>query len=169
MEKKARFKVGDAVFYPSAGVGTIEAVDEIFLGGGLESCYVIRVRVTGVTIKVPVANANQNGLRALVSNRGLKEIFKVLSATGERRRTANNPVERCRDLTRKINAGDSMELGEVVRDLLRQKAQNGLTFDEVRLLQTASHFLSHEIALAAGLSPEAAYDKIVEHVGIKAA
>ena len=51
-KKSAIFRLGDAVFYPAAGVGQIEAVEDIFIGGQFDSCYVIRIRDSGMIVKV---------------------------------------------------------------------------------------------------------------------
>ena len=72
------------------------------------------------------------------------------------------------ELARKINAGSCMEIGEVVRDLLRWKMQNGLSFEEVRLLQTGCNHLSREVAIAAGITPEDAISRIREKIGVAA-
>jgi RNA polymerase-interacting CarD/CdnL/TRCF family regulator len=59
-----------------------------------------------------------------------------------------------------------MELGEVVRDLTHWKTQTGLSFDETRLLETASNFLSRELASVKGITPEAAYESIRSQIEI---
>ena len=53
-----------------------------------------------------------------------------------------------------------MALGEVVRDLARWKQQASLSFDETRLLQTATNFLTREIAMVQGITPEVARERI---------
>ncbi len=57
-----------------------------------------------------------------------------------------------------------MQLAEVVRDLLSWKIQSGLSFEESMLLETASTYLSHELAAVKEIDPEAAYDEIVKHI-----
>lgn len=168
MARKSGFKVGDAVFYPSAGVGVIEGEEDVFLTGKRERCFVIRILESEATIKVPFAGMEQNGTRPLLDGRKVKELFKVLSCTSVRRSTAGNPAERCRELARKVNAGSCLEIGEVVRDLLRSKSEKGLSFEEVRLLQTGCNHLAREVAVATGISPEDAIHKIREQVGVAA-
>ncbi|MHB8453194.1 MAG: CarD family transcriptional regulator [Acidiferrobacterales bacterium] len=164
MSQNPRFKVGDAVFYPAAGVGRIEAIEELFLTGRRERCFVIRVRESNVTIKVPQANMAKNGIRPLVDGRKLKELFKVLSGRCQRRATGNL-AERCRGIAQKVQGGSPLELGEVVRDLSHWKIQTGLSFDEMRLLETACNYLCQEIAAVEGISPDDAFDRIQHHVG----
>lgn len=166
--KKCAFKVGEAVFYPSAGVGVIEGVEDIYIGGRLESCYVIRIKENQVTIKVPQSNAEQNGIRPLLTSRKLKELFKVLGEQSGQRIVAGNWTEHYKDLERRINGGSCLELGAVVRDLMRLKKHNGLSFEEAKLLETAASYLTREIATVEGIAPEMAFDRIRTSVGVAA-
>jgi CarD family transcriptional regulator len=168
MARKSGYKVGDAVFYPAAGVGVIESREDVFLTGKIEPCFVIRILESGATIKVPLANMEPNGIRPLLDGKKVKDLFKVLSGSGKSRSTAGNQLERCRELARKVNAGTCMEIGEVVRDLMRWKMQKSLSFEEVRLLQTGCNHLAREVAVAAGISPEDAIHRIREQVGVAA-
>lgn len=161
--KKASFKVGDAVFYPAAGVGVIEAMEDIYINGQWEQCFVIRICDNQAVIKIPQSNIQTNGIRPLLHGRRLKELFKVLAAKPMTRATGNW-AERYKDLERKINGGSCLQLGEVVRDLTRWKQQKGLSFEEARLLQTASNYLAHEIAAIQGIPPEIAFDRIRTHI-----
>jgi CarD family transcriptional regulator len=168
MARKSGYKIGDAVFYPAAGVGVIEGREDVFLTGKVEPCFVIRILESGATIKVPLANMEPNGIRPLLDGKKVKDLFKVLSGSGKSRSTAGNQLERCRELARKVNAGTCMEIGEVVRDLLRWKSQKSLSFEEVRLLQTGCNHLAREVAVATGISPEDAIHRIREQVGVAA-
>jgi CarD family transcriptional regulator len=166
--KRARFKVGDSIFYPSAGVGIIQAVEEVCVGGTVETCYVISIPETKMVIKLPKSNIEQNGIRPLLDSRKLKELFKVLSAKSRRRVTAGNWTERCKQIERKINSGSFIELGEVVRDLARWKKQSGLSFEESMLFETACNYLVREVAAVQGVNAETARDRIYDCIGLRA-
>lgn len=168
MARKSSYKLGDAVFYPAAGVGVIEGQEDVFLTGKIEPCFVIRILESGASIKVPLANMETNGIRPLLDSKKVKELYKMLSGTGKNRSTVGNQMERCRELARKVNAGSCMEIGEVVRDLMRWKAQKALSFEEVRLLQTGCNHLAREVAVVTGISPEDAINRIREQVGVAA-
>jgi len=168
MASKVYFKVGQAVFYPSAGVGMIEGKEDIYLTGQRECCFVIRILESGARIKVPCVNVEQNGIRPLLDGKKVHELYRVLSGTSRRRPTTGNPVERTRELARKVNNGSCLEIGEVVRDLLRWKSQKNLSFDEVRLLETGCNHLAREVSVVTGISPEDAIVRIREQVGVAA-
>ncbi len=165
MNPSPRYKIGDTVFYPSAGVGVIESIEDIFLTGQSERCFVIRIHESQVTIKVPQMNMTKNGIRPLLEGKKIKELFKVLAAACQRRATGNL-TERCKGIAHKINAGSPIELGEVVRDLTHWKVTSGLSFDETRLLETASNYLSRELASVEGISQEDAYQRIRSQIEV---
>jgi CarD family transcriptional regulator len=167
MAKRLKFKIGDTVFYPSAGVGVIEAVEEIYLAGSVQSCYVIRVPETHMVVKAPVERAEKAGIRPLLDARKLKELFRVLGARSRKRVTGGNWTERCKEIERKINSGSFVELGEVVRDLMRWKKRSGLSFEESLLLETASGYLAREIAAVQGINMDDARSRISTYIGVQ--
>lgn len=164
MTKKAKLKVGDSIFYPSAGVGAVEAIEDVFIAGTVDPCFVIRIIESGMIVKVPQANVKNSGIRPLLSTRKVKELFRVLESECALRVTGGNWTERCKDLDRRINGNSCMELAEVVRDLMSWKMQSGLSFEESMLLETGATYLSHELAAVKDIAPETAYDDIVKHV-----
>jgi len=165
MARKAKLKIGDAVFYPSAGVGRIESTEDVYISGQAQEFFVIKIIESGMLVKVPSANAGSSGLRPLIGPRKIKEVQRVLADKNARRVTGGNWTERCKDLERRINQGDTFELAAVVRDLLRWKGQTGLSFEESMLLETASNYLAYEIATVQKIQPEIAYQDLVKHVG----
>ncbi len=167
MAKRPRFKPGDTIFYPSAGVGVIQAIEELYVGGEFTACLVIHIAETRMTVRVPQSNVEKCGIRPLLTNRKLKELFKILSAKSRRRVTGGNWTERCKEIERKINSGSCLELGEVVRDLMRWKKQSGLSFEESMLLEQASGYLAREVAAIEGIATEAAIDRIRSCVGVQ--
>ncbi len=164
MPKKAKFKTGDAVFYPSAGVGIIDSIEDIFISGQADPFYVIKIIESGMIVKVPAATATNTGIRPLVGPRKIKEVQRVLADKHTRRVTGGNWTERCKEIERRINQGDTFVLAAVVRDLLRWKGQTGLSFEESMLLETASNYLSFELATVQKTQPEHAYQEVVKQV-----
>jgi len=161
-----RYRVGENVFYPSAGVGVIEATEDLYLTGKRESCYVIRFPDAKLTIKVPCQKMVETGVRPLTEAKTVRALYKVLSGRAKRPK-GSNPIDRARELNSKVTTGSLVDLAEVVRDLAHlKKAANGLTFDETRVLQTASQYLSQEIACVEGITQKAAIDKIYRHVAV---
>ncbi len=168
MSKKPKYNVGDAIFYPSAGVGVIEAIEDLYIAGSCDRCYVIKIEENNITVKVPSSNLDKTGIRPLLDSKRIKELYRILKGKAGTRVTGGNWTERCKELERKINKGSAMELGEVVRDLMRWKTQTGLSFEESMLLETASNFLAAELATIQGVSSASAVDTIQDKVGVAA-
>lgn len=157
--KKRDFKVGDPVFYPTAGVGVIEAEEALFFGGERQECYVIRIPHNRITIKVPKDNAINNGLRPLLPSKKVKDLFRVLGEKSSER-PVGHWADHYKELERRIQSGCCLEIGAVVRDLMRLKTSNGLSFEEARLLEMAVGYLTREVAVVEGIAPELAMDRI---------
>lgn len=162
--KKNEFKVGQDVFYPTAGVGVIEGLEEVVYGAEHELCYVIRIPENHVTIRVPKAKAASNGLRPLLRDQDVHELLQVL-ANKSTVRGGTRWAEHYKDLERRVQSGAVFEVGSAVRDLMRLKAGNGLSFEEARLLEMAYGYLARELATAKGVTLEAAGEIIRASVG----
>ena len=91
----------------------------------------------------------------------------MLSASSRKRVTGGNWAERCKEIERRINSGSCLELGEVVRDLMRWKQQSGLSFEESMLLETASGYLAREVAAVQGINTDAAIGRIRDCIGVE--
>ena len=50
---KSSFKVGEMAVHPAHGVGEVERLEERDFGGKLTSCYVIKIRDTGLKVMIP--------------------------------------------------------------------------------------------------------------------
>ena len=163
--KEREFEIGQDVFYPSAGVGVIEAMEEVVFGVEHELCYVIRIHENHVTIKVPKARAVSNGLRPLLRGKDVKNLLEVL-ADKSSARPSGHWAEHYKDLERRIQSGGVLQVGSAVRDLMRLKAGAGLSFEEARLLEMADGYLTRELAAVQGVSVEVARNIIRSSVGI---
>ncbi|MHB8254245.1 MAG: CarD family transcriptional regulator [Acidiferrobacter sp.] len=156
---KVEFHVGQDVFYPTAGVGVIEAVEDLVFGTAHELCYVIRIPQNQITIKVPKEKAIRNGLRPLLESKEIKDLVRVLGEKSSER-PVGHWADHYKELERRIQTGGCLEVGAAVRDLTRLKAGHGLSFEEARLLEMASGYLVREWAAVEGVALEAAQAEI---------
>lgn len=153
--RNADFKVGQDVFYPAAGVGVIEAIEELVFGTRCESFYVIQIPSNRVTIRVPRDKAVANGLRPLLACRDVKALLRLLGEESSERPTGHW-ADHYRDLERRVQSGRCFEVGAAVRDLVRVKAAHGLSFEESRLLEVAFGYLAGEVAAVERIDVDAA-------------
>ena len=80
--QEIEFKVGDKAVYPAQGVAEVISIDEKDIAGARQRFYVLRILDTDRKIMVPVSNANAVGLRQVISEQEIREIFDILRERG---------------------------------------------------------------------------------------
>ena len=130
------FKVGDKAVYPAQGVAEVINIEEKDIAGTRQRFYVLRILDTDRKIMVPVSNASAVGLRQVISEKEIREIFDILR---ERTIAFDNQTwnRRYRGFMDKIKTGSIYDVAEVLRDLYRLKTDKQLSFGERRMLDTA--------------------------------
>jgi CarD family transcriptional regulator len=143
----SEFKVGDKAVYPAQGVAEVVSIEERDIAGARQRFYVLRILDTDRRIMVPVKNAQTVGLRQVISEDEIREIFEILR---ERTVAFDNQTwnRRYRGFMDKIKTGSIYDVAEVMRDLYRLKAEKSLSFGEKRMLDTARTLIVKEIAIA---------------------
>jgi CarD family transcriptional regulator len=144
---EAAFGIGDKAVYPVHGVTEVIALERRDIGGSSVPVYILKVLESGSTIVVPTANAKAVGLRQIVTDAEIEEVFSLL---GERPDVRNDQTwnRRQREYMDKLKTGSVFEIAEVLRDLSCLGVDKPLSFSERRLLDTAKNLLVQEIALA---------------------
>ena len=142
-----QFKVGDKAVYPAQGVAEVVSIEEKSIAGSKQVFYVLKILDTDRKIMVPVANAENVGLRPPISEVDIKEIFIILK---ERTIAFDNQTwnRRYRGFMDKIKTGSVFDVAEVMRDLYCLKADKSLSFGERKMLETARNLIMKEIAVA---------------------
>src|SRR6201985_2458877 len=144
---EVEFKVGDKAVYPAQGVAEVISIDEKDIAGQRQRFYVLRILDTDRKIMVPVMNAGAVGLRQVISEVEIREIFDILK---ERTVAFDNQTwnRRYRGFMDKIKTGSIYDVAEVLRDLYRLKTDKQLSFRERRMLDTARTLIVKEISVA---------------------
>ncbi len=159
MQAEMEFQVGDKAVYPAQGVAEVVSIDIKDIAGTPQKFYVLRILDTDRKIMVPVSNADAVGLRQVISETEIREIFDILEerTIGFDTQTWNR---RYRGFMDKIKTGSIYDVAEVLRDLYRLKTNKQLSFGERRMLDTARTLIVKEIAIAR----EQAEDKVKEEI-----
>jgi len=146
-ESDVKFKVGDKAVYPTRGVAEVIRIEEKDIAGKRQAFYVLRIMDTDHKVLVPVSNATAVGLRQVISDEEILEIFDILK---ERTLAFDNQTwnRRYRGFMEKIKTGSIYDVAEVLRDLSRLKIEKQLSFGERRMLETARNLIVKEIAIA---------------------
>jgi CarD family transcriptional regulator len=141
------FQVGDKAVYPSQGVAEVVGIDRKEIMGKIMHFYVLRILDSDMRILVPVEKADQVGLREVVAEDQIREVFNILKEKEIHidKQTWNR---RYRGFMEKIKTGSLFEVAEVYRDLSRLKSTKTLSFGERRMLDTAKNLIVKELSVA---------------------
>ena len=141
------FKVGDKAVYPAHGVGIIQAIETMEFEGEKHTFYTIKILDNGMTIQVPIQNADAIGMREIIPAKEVKAVYAVLKdrSTPPDNQTWNR---RYREYMNKIKTGDPVEVAKVLRDLALMKIEKNLSFGEKKMYDQARTLLVQEIAVA---------------------
>ena len=153
------FVVGDKAVYPVHGVAEVVALESRDIGGQETNVYILKIIEPGVTIMVPKINADTVGLRNVISNDEVSEVYGILRCK-EVARDTQTWNRRYREYMEKIKTGSAYEIAEVVRDLCLLRNNKDLSFGERRMLETARTLLIREIAVAKNAEEDAVGEEI---------
>jgi CarD family transcriptional regulator len=139
------FGVGDNVVYPRHGAGVIEAIEEREVLGRRDQYYVMRLSVGDMRVMVPCSNAEEVGLRSVISPEEVDAVYEVLK--GEKTSMSPNWNRRYRANMEKLKTGDVLIVAEVVRNLGLRDREKGLSTGERRMLEDAKQILCSELCI----------------------
>ena len=141
------FKVGESAVYPAHGIAIIKRIDEREVGGKKKSFYVLQVLENQMTIMVPTDNAAAVGLRSIISDAEVMQVYSILKMRDVKidQTTWNR---RYRDYMEKIKTGSIYEIAEVLRDLFLLRHSKDLSFGERKMLDQAKALIVKEISIA---------------------
>lgn len=148
------FEVGETVVYPHHGAATITEVKERKIKGETKTYLKLNVTQGDLTIEVPADNVDMVGVRDVIGQEGLDQVYEVLQAPFVEEPT--NWSRRYKSNLEKLASGDVIKVSEVVRDLWRRDQDRGLSAGEKRMLSKARQILVSELALAKKVDEDAA-------------
>jgi CarD family transcriptional regulator len=156
------FKPGDMAVYPAQGVAEVVGIEEKEISGKKQRFYVLRIVDSDMRIMVPVAKAQEVGLRQIIGEEEIREVFNILKEKEIHvdKQTWNR---RYRGFMEKIKTGSLFEVAEVYRDLYRLKSTKTLSFGERRMLDTAKNLIVKELSVARRMT-ETRMEKEIERL-----
>ena len=157
------FDVGDKVVYPHHGAATIERREKKEAFGEKRDYLVLRLAYGDLTLMVPADNAEEIGLREVINDEEVEEVFAVLRKKEARMPT--NWSRRFKNHVEKLKSGDIYQVAEVVRNLTIREKDKGLSAGEKRMLGKARQILVSELTFALKLDEETAEAKLDEVLG----
>jgi len=154
------FKVGDKVVYPMHGVGEIQAIEQKVVLNKKADYYLITIVSSGMKVMIPVGNAENIGIRSIISKRDVKKVLDILSSSESK--VEEDWKQRYQNNFDKVKSGSIFEVSEVARDLYRRGRDKELSIMERKLYENAYQLVTHEIALAKAIDFEEAGNVVSE-------
>ena len=148
------FKVGDKVVYPHHGAAVVERRETKEAFGEKREYLVLRLAYGDLTLMVPADNTDGVGLREVINDEEVEEVFAVLRKKEARMPT--NWSRRYKNHSEKLRSGDIYQVAEVVRNLSIRDKDKGLSAGEKRMLSRARQILVSELTFALGVDEETA-------------
>ena len=160
-QKDLPFKVGDKAVYPAHGVGEVKSIESKDIMGSRQTFYVLQILDSGMKIMVPTTNINAVGLREVISDQEVDDVYEILK---QRDVHIDNQTwnRRYREYMDKIKTGSVYEIAEVLRDLSMLKFKKELSFGERKMLDTAKTLLVKELAICEDREEEEIEEEINE-------
>ena len=155
------FNVGETVVYPNHGAAVIEDIETRTIKGE-EKLYLV-LRILGqndLVVRVPASNLDLVGVRDVVDDEGLENVFEFLRKTNVEE--PSNWSRRYKANLEKLHSGNVLKVAEVVRDLWRRERDRGLSAGEKRMLSKARQILVSELALAKKVADDRAEEMLDE-------
>lgn len=152
------FEIGSYVVCPGHGVGQVLNLESKELGGEVKNFYIVKVISNGMTVMVP--QDKKDGLRELVTDNEISDVFKLLN---------DHDVEldnstwnrRHRDYLAKVKTGSLLEIADVLRSLFLLRNVKKLSFGERKMMDQCKDLIIREIAISSG-NPESSIDGQIE-------
>ena len=143
------FSIGDLICYPMHGVGTVEGIVSQTVLGVTADYYSLRFQNGKMTALIPVATAEQVGLRSLIDENECRDVIEYMKKPGER--GSDNWNQRYRDNMEKMRSGNIYAVADVAKCLIIRECEKGLSAGERKMLAQAKLIILGELATVLGV------------------
>ena len=153
-----QFQVGDRAVFPSHGVGIVKSIESREIAGSKQDFYVLHIVSSGAKLMVPTASCSKAGMRCLISDQEIKNVFDILKTRRKINHTTWN--RRFREYNDKLRTGSVTEVAEVYRDLHYLKSDKDLSYGEKKMMKKARELMITEISAASDRQTNEVEEKI---------
>jgi CarD family transcriptional regulator len=144
------FKVGDRVIYPNQGLGVIEDVQDQAYDGERFRIYCLRIKANNTLVMVPASSAEEMGIRKLINERTVKQIFDYLRKGAIE--VSMNWKGRYKEHVNLMKSGTIFDMVAVLKSLYYLSLLKPLSFREKKMMEKAKELIISEISAASSLS-----------------
>ena len=152
------FKVGDKVVYPHHVAAVVKKKEMREAFGEKKEYLILQLAFGDLTLMVPTDKTDDVGLREVINDEEVEEVFTVLRAKEARMPT--NWSRRYKNHLEMLKSGDVYQVANVVRNLsIRQKNAN-ISAGEKRMLIRARDILVSELTFALNVDKDTAEERL---------
>ena len=158
------FQVGEYVVHPMHGAGVIDSIVQEKIAGSTQDYYVFRMNENGLQLKIPTANSQAIGIRAVITPEEAEALIEAIPSL--QAETNSNWNKRYQENMERLKSGDLYQVAAVIKSLMRRESRRGLSTGERKMLHTAKQILISELVLAQSLpykTVEANIDTVLSH------
>lgn len=139
-----QFIVGDKVIYPTQGIGIVEAIENQVLYGEQFRIFHLRILANDTLIMVPSSNADEMGIRKLVSPEKIGRVHDFIR-NGDVDVT-KNWKGRYKEHEIRMKTGLILDVATVLKSLFYLNRTKPLSFREKKMMEKAKEMLIAEIS-----------------------
>ena len=154
------FNSGDFVFYPAHGVGKIADIAKQKIAGSELELIVVNFDKDKMTLRIPMAKAENIGLRKISGADTMNDALSVLKGKAKVKKIMWS--RRAQEYENKINSGNPVAIAEVVRDLYRSENLAEQSYSERQIYEQALDRLANEVAVCENISSADATKKLLD-------
>lgn len=140
------FNVGDKIVYPANGVGIIDEIKVMEISGTRQEFYIIRIFADNSKIMIPRKNAEEVGIRNLISPTVLEEILDILRNESPQLDLSTKWSKRQREYQEIIRRGSIFDITRVLKNLSELQQQKELSYSEKKIFESVKKMISSEMA-----------------------
>lgn len=140
------YQIGSKIVCPMHGAGVIEAIEEREIMGVKQKYYILRIPIGNMQVMVPMRNAEEIGLRDVMSGEEADSILKAFRDCPTD--MASNWNKRYRENMSRIKSGNLLDVVYVVKNLMYRDKMRGLSTGERKMLSSAKQILVSELVVA---------------------
>lgn len=146
------FKVGEKIYIPVHGIGTVEKIEKKIISGLRKNYYIIKLDNDTTQIMLPVDSlSDTQSVRKLFSKKEVNSVLDVLKSKAIYMMDAR---ERAKINLKKVKTGDPYLKAEVIRDLSFISTKRSLSRNDKDMLDKMKKILTSELSLVLKNSKE---------------
>lgn len=146
------FSIGDKVIYPNQGIGVVEDIQREKYFGQEFRIYHLRILSNDSKIMVPSSNAEEIGIRRLISHDTIREVYDFMRSGAVD--VSMNWKGRYKEHVNLMKTGSILDMAVVLKSLYYLNLVKPLSFREKKMMEKAKELLVTEISEVMDTSSE---------------